>query len=173
MWNWLTLENARVFAGPFATVVAAGVAAYFARAQWRVAERQTGIAHDKLKFDLFSKRYSIYAAAKQLIEYVVQLREDTPIDAKFVRERYVALDEARFFFDADIRSLLTQIHRECELFMETLGKRRNMNNNDHNLWIETTEQLAKHSKNLHQIYETLPQRFENGLAFGQLTSCGH
>jgi hypothetical protein len=76
MWNWVTWENARAFAGPAATVIASIVAAVFAAAQWRVANAQKDIAYDKLKFDLFEKRYAIYVAAKDLLEYILQRKAE-------------------------------------------------------------------------------------------------
>ncbi len=81
---WLDLLKA--FAGPIATVIAsitaAGVAIRFgvvqariarnqatiAAAQKDIAEAQLKIAFDKLKHDLFDKRYEIYLAAKGVIE---------------------------------------------------------------------------------------------------------
>jgi hypothetical protein len=64
------------FAGPIATTVAAAVAAwinfYFNRMQVRITATQADIALEKLKLDLFDKRYVIYSAAKHLIEYLLQ-----------------------------------------------------------------------------------------------------
>jgi hypothetical protein len=75
-------EFAKTFAGPTAVFVAscAGILityllginqARIARRQAEVAEAQREIAYDKLKHDLFDKRYEIYQAAKQLIEKVL------------------------------------------------------------------------------------------------------
>jgi hypothetical protein len=43
------------------------VAAYFARQQWRTAQRQAETAIDQLRFNLFEKRYAIYEEVKRLI----------------------------------------------------------------------------------------------------------
>jgi hypothetical protein len=70
------------FAGPIATIVAASAAffvtVYFnqrqagiAAAQKDIAAAQRDIAVDKLKHDLFDRRYDIYSAAKRLIEHYI------------------------------------------------------------------------------------------------------
>jgi hypothetical protein len=52
------------FAGPIATIVAAvaaiSVTAYFARHQKNIASNQAFLAREKLRFDLFEKRYEIF-----------------------------------------------------------------------------------------------------------------
>ena len=98
------MELAKAFAGPVATILASltavGVTAYFARKQMQIAASQAAtaaaqaataagqkeiarsqrdIAHDRLKYDLFEKRYEIYLAAKKLIEYVSDIRNATTV----------------------------------------------------------------------------------------------
>ena len=62
-------EILKDFAGPVVTLIAASVAGtitfVLARIQARIAKSQRDIALDKLKFDLFQKRYEIYEASKQ------------------------------------------------------------------------------------------------------------
>jgi hypothetical protein len=81
------LDLLKTFAGPLATVIASvtagGVAVWFGRVQADIARRQAAtaaaqkdIAYDKLKHDLFDKRYEIYQAAKAVIEAVIGKRSD-------------------------------------------------------------------------------------------------
>jgi hypothetical protein len=79
------------------------------------------------------------------------------------------LDEARFFFDTNIQSLLKKIHDECELFLLKLGERGNVNVDDQQQWSNLAEELAAQNKKLRDLYASLPQRFENALAFKQVT----
>ena len=109
----LTGSARRTGAAPFATLVAATVVAYFARAQARIAQSQRDIALDKLKFDLIERRYAIYMAAKELLEYAANV-SDERIDSNKVRTLYVTLDEARFYFPPDIIEFLSTIHSSCE-----------------------------------------------------------
>jgi hypothetical protein len=71
-------DFAKDFAGPIATIVAAAAAlavtAFFNRRQTAIASTQRDIAAaqrdiaaDRLKVDLFEKRYEIYLAAKALL----------------------------------------------------------------------------------------------------------
>jgi hypothetical protein len=80
------------FAGPGATVIASGVAAwitwYFASWQAATASRAVDIAHDRLRFDLFGKRYEIYEAARKAIE-----KMPDELNAIFLNFK-----ESRFFF---------------------------------------------------------------------------
>jgi hypothetical protein len=70
MVDWF--EFSKTFAGPIATVFAAAAAVFFTwrlgKAQVRIAQSQRDIAFDKLKYDLFDKRYEIYQTAKAIIE---------------------------------------------------------------------------------------------------------
>src|SRR5882757_8053862 len=100
-----TYDVLKDFAGPVATVIAAAsalaVTAYFnfrqaaiATAQLKIAATQRDIASDKLKHDLFEKRYEIYDAAKSLMRIASRyayekVPPETVIDLK------VKLDEAR------------------------------------------------------------------------------
>ncbi len=73
MTAWLTAhyDVIKDFAAPVVTLIAAVIAGLitltFSRAQTRVSRSQRDIALDRLKFDLFEKRYAIYDAAKSLL----------------------------------------------------------------------------------------------------------
>jgi hypothetical protein len=113
------------FAGPIATTVAAFVAAgitfFFNRAQTRIARLQADVAIERLNFDLFEKRYALYTAAKQLIEYLSLQREYEQIDHEKVRSIYVSLDESRFFLPEGAREFLAELHRASEEFVAALA----------------------------------------------------
>ena len=104
----LSRKILETFASPVATIIAAGAAVWvaykfgsiqagIAREQAETAKVQKDIAYDRLKYDLFEKRYEVYDAAKRLIEAIFA---KTPIDVADpkIRELRLKLDEARFFF---------------------------------------------------------------------------
>lgn len=157
----------RTLAGPLATVFAACVATYFAYAQVQVAKIQTDIANDKLKVDLFERRYAIYKAAKALIEYVM-LNLNGRIDSQVIRDRYVELDESRFFFDRHIQKVLDEVNKECDRFLVMTQERKQINSDDIALWQKTAEDCAKQQLKLNALYRSLPEAFENALAFRHL-----
>ena len=161
MPEWINV--ARDFAGPFATVLASCVAAYFARAQVQVAKTQTNIANDKLKFDLYERRYAIYKATKDLIEYV-RLNCNGYTDPNIIRSMYIKLDESRFFFDCDIRKVLDEVHDECENLLKAIEERR------HGAvrWEGTAENVVRPQQKLNALYGSLPEAFEKALAFRHL-----
>jgi hypothetical protein len=170
MGDWITIENARAFVGPVATVIASIVAAVFATAQWCVAKAQKDIAYDKLKLELFEKRYAIYEAAKELIEYILQGKGGRVEDVAFMRKHYITLDEARFFFDPEIQTLLTNVHEECEGYLVTVAERDMLNPEvDPKAWREMGEKVANQRAKLREMAESLPKYFENALAFKQAT----
>lgn len=122
--NWL--EFFEKFAGPIATVIAslsaAAVAITFGRLQAKIARAQAAtveaqkdiaqanldIAFDKLKYDLFARRYEIYIAAKQLIETIFNQSPINVADPK-IKELRIKVDEARFFFPPDTRAFCEQL----------------------------------------------------------------
>ena len=171
--SWLTLV--KDFAGPVATLLAAGVATLiaflFGRIQARVAKTQAAIALDKLKFDLFEKRYAVYMAAKQLIEYVIMQHDIDNVDSAKVRALYIKIDEARFFFDADVRSFLKQITDASESLLAAMGARQRLGNPPNDTeWKTFTEILSASTTALNTRYAELPGKFEESLAFRQVTN---
>jgi hypothetical protein len=165
MWDWLTIENVRAF-GP--TAIASLVAAVFAVAQWHVAKAQKDIAYDKLKLELFPKRYAVYVAAKDLIEYILQGGKEGNLD--FIRKHYIALDEARFFFEPEIQDLLENVHGECEGYFVTVAEKDMMNpEDDPKAWSEMAGKAVNHRAKLREMGEGLRKSFENALAFKQVT----
>jgi hypothetical protein len=87
------------FAGPIATVCAAGAAVFvtihFNGKQMQIAETQKNIALDKLKWDAHEERYKIYSEARELISYVSQQHDFEKIDNQKIRDLRVKIDEAR------------------------------------------------------------------------------
>jgi hypothetical protein len=64
-----TYDILKDFAGPVAAIVGAFAASMVAwslgRPQWRIAASQRDITLDKLKFDLFQRRYGVYQVARK------------------------------------------------------------------------------------------------------------
>jgi hypothetical protein len=112
-WFYSHYDVLKDFAGPavtmFAPLVAASITWFFARAQYRVAATQKNIALDKLKFDVFERRYQVYGAAKELCQLL--LRKENVENAEFDRmyALFVTLDEARFYFDPSIIKVLEDL----------------------------------------------------------------
>jgi len=77
------------------TLLAAGAAGFitytFARIQARIAQSQRDIALDKLKFDLFERRYEIYQATKVLLEYMPFVTDLEKLDVTKVRALSVTI----------------------------------------------------------------------------------
>src|SRR3982074_116545 len=114
------------FAGPIATAIAAATAAWitfrFNSRQTRIAESQTEIALDKLKVDVHKERYEIFCAAKSLVETIGAQHDLERINPATIRAFYVKIDEARFFFESDIRKFLDDLHDQCEKVFEAQAK---------------------------------------------------
>jgi hypothetical protein len=142
----------------FAALVAASITGFFAYVQYRLAISQKNIAFDKLKLDVFEHRYKIYSAAKELCELI--LRKGDVENAEFDRmyALFVALDEARFYFDPSIRKVLEDLilfarhyyHRHVPDVRIVLA-------NDALAWAK-----------LDRIYRALPEQFERALGFVEL-----
>ena len=157
------------FGSVIATILAASVAAWISvrlgRNQAAIAKSQADIALDKLKFDLFEMRYSIYSSLKELIEYTSFVHDVEKIDAGRVRKLYVKLDEARFFFDSGVIAFIAKVCAAAEAYFNLLGARANVNIDDATAWSTIAEQLSACSSQLRQLYATAPAAFETSLKF--------
>jgi hypothetical protein len=178
------LEILKTFASPIATIIAATAAVWVtykfgsiqaslakqqaqtAGVQKDIAESQRNIAYDRLKYDLFEKRYEVYDAAKRLIEAIFA---KTPIDVAdlTIRKLRLKLDEARFFFPTDTRTFCEYIEQQTYEVLtvshalqrvgESYGDRETLQ-----------EKQTKAEIELAKLYEQLPKMFERDLGFEQL-----
>jgi hypothetical protein len=92
------------------------------------------------------------------------------LDATKVRALSVTMDEARFYFPPEICTFLHDTRARCETFSEHLRQRDLINIDDSQKWSEMAETLAKDQQVLRITYASLPQIFEETLAFKQLTT---
>ena len=185
----IDLELVKALAGPVATIIASftavGVTFYFGRrqvqiaasqaataaAQKEIAKSQRDIAYDRLKYDLFEKRYEIYLAAKKLIEYASQPKKPGDVFEQSALQLKVKLIEARFFYPpteaalfANIAQLTAKHHIASTTYFAADGSSETK---------AEVEKIATESKEqLLQIYEQLPDLLKGELGFAQLTSSG-
>jgi hypothetical protein len=139
-----------------------------AQAQRQIAESQRDIAFDKLKHDLFDKRYEIYQAAKAIIEAI--LKDDTAILAldPELKKLRVKLGEARFFFPSDIQALCEDIEKEANVYFSASLAVSGFSEN-HPKHHEYRETQTKAVEALDGIYQELAQRFERDLSFATIS----
>jgi molybdopterin converting factor small subunit len=176
MTDCLSLETARSFAGPLATVFASLVAAGFAFAQYRVAKAQKDIAKsqsdialEKLKSDLFGKRYEIYVTTKKLLERIINNACFEKQDSMFIRDSFIKMDEARFFFGVRIRWYLSQIEKTCNELFNLHAERNICNVDDRERWSGLADSLADKDALLQKFLRELPAKFEDELSFKKIT----
>jgi hypothetical protein len=181
------IELARTFAGPVATILAAGTATWItyrlgrnqvriaaaqaatAEAQKEIAKSQRDIAYDKLKWDLFEKRYEIYSVAGELIDHINSTTFDRQPGGLKIVGMIRKLEEARFFFPVEQASIFAAISKVVEQH-EIAISNRNLNQDNEQIRIAAGERAAAASDALAKFRVRLPQLMENELGFAQLTS---
>jgi hypothetical protein len=103
------------FAGPLATIFAAlaavGVTAYFAWHQKQIAKRQVDISGEKLRHNLYQKRYRIFDAARKLL-CEVAVHRSAPDDD--LRAFVIGTGDAVFLFNDDLSSYLEEIRDRAQ-----------------------------------------------------------
>jgi hypothetical protein len=181
------LELARAFAGPITTfiasVTAVGVTAYFASKQVKIAaaqaataasqseiaQAQRDIAYDKLKWDLFGKRYEIYSVARDLIEHINSTTFDRPPGGSKIVGMLTKLDEARFFFPPQETLIFAHIDQLVQEHEATVSI-RHLTPAGEQMPIEAADRAAQASDILGKLRGLLPKLMERELGFAQLTS---
>jgi hypothetical protein len=181
------LELASTFAGPSATIIASVTAvvvtAYFgskqvkiaaaqaatAASQKEIAQAQRDIAYDKLKWDLFGKRYEIYSVARDLIEHINSTTFERPPGGSKVVGMLIKLDEARFFFPPQEALIFAQIDKLVQVH-EAAVSIRHLTPVGEQMPIEAGERAAQASDALGKLRVQLPKLMEKELGFAQLTS---
>jgi hypothetical protein len=172
-------DFAKDYGSPMATIIASGAALIvtfcfnrrqldIAAAQKEIAHSQRNIARDKLKYDLFTKRYEIYETARSVIEYV----SHQPFDGRQIEPKFILmlgkLDECAFFFP----------QKEVELFLKIrhLAERHEIarigasTDKDEKVRYENSAAAGEALKELVKIYNRLLGLLKDELGFAQLTS---
>jgi hypothetical protein len=174
------LDIARALASPLATVVGAGAAVYvtwsIGKAQVRIAEAQAqtaraqrDIAFDKLKHDLFERRYEIYTAAKGIMECVIRTGTERPIDDLELLAMRIKLDEGRFFFPPKPVALfetidqLTMQHEVARMSLER-------DNDNDAIRVRQGDAMGDAIAKLSEIHRQFPKLMQAEMEFSQLTA---
>ena len=140
---------------------------FFNAAQKRIAQTQADVAIEKLKVDLFDKRYSIYLSAKQLIEHLAAQTELEKVDHGKVRSLFVTLDEGRFFLPEGVRKFLDELHQTSNRLLKVLGERSNLSLDDQEAWSSTADKASALTVKLLEICSAY-RTFEEALAFKEI-----
>jgi hypothetical protein len=114
MWDWIHVHREDLQAlGPLSTIIAAFTAAMVASVigigQLRIAQAQKEIAHDKLKLDLYGRRYAVYRAAFELSLALRPSSKRIPYEA-FPDLQYT-LQGAKFLFPDNVVDLTERIRK--------------------------------------------------------------
>jgi hypothetical protein len=166
-------------AGPVATVVAACAAVFvtyrlgtrqlaIAQNQATIASAQRDLAYERLKYDLFEKRYEIYLTARLAIEKITQHGTERPIQDMELLAQRIKLDEARFFFPPKTVSLIETIDKLVTSH-EVARMSWDRFNDEDGVRLSEGEKMATAIDLLLKIYRKLPELFEAELGFALLT----
>jgi hypothetical protein len=109
-------EYVRALGTPFAAIVFGAIAAWIAYRQWEIT------AH-RYRFDLFDRRYKVYAAVQDLFGEL--MREDK-ISREIFSRFAVAANEAQFLFGDDIDLYL---HKLTDTLFEKQSQDRKFSRN--------------------------------------------
>lgn len=139
--HWTTYLQAT--ATPVIALIAAGIAATIQYRQWQTAKTAAETAKNKLKFDLFEKRFAVYQAAAQMI---VMFSEDKPADTNMVKERLSKMAGSEYLFSPAVYRYI-----QDELFVHinnsmSLQRDRNEHRNDDERFKQYTEQRREECK---------------------------
>jgi hypothetical protein len=98
------------------TVLVASFAAYVAYQQYRVGR-------EKLKLDLFEKRFSVFSATRHILS---RISSEGSMPPEVVFKFRTAVSEASFLFDSDISNYLNEIDK-CALRLWVIDEKLKTN----------------------------------------------
>jgi hypothetical protein len=166
-----------VWGGPVATIIAsftaAGVAVTFGYFQYRlgvaqkeIARSQKDIAHERLKSDLFDRRYKIYAAMRDASLHCIRKAHNSEWSA--VIQITEEVETCVFIFGDSIsdwmlesREVILRFALECEI----------LRNTPQELW-EYQEVLKNHRKGqraVADIFYSLPKKLRGEMGINAIT----
>ncbi len=97
------------------TLVAIAVALIAFR-QYHVAKEQKRVAHEKLRLDLFDRRYEVFELTLAMVASMIdglQSTESIRANLKVDSDFHVAIARARFLFGDDVTSYMNEVSRRC------------------------------------------------------------
>ena len=134
----------------------------FGKAQSETARSQRDIAFDKLKVDLFDRRYRIYTAARNVIEAIFNRLDEDEL-SNIVLQESATLNEAVFFFSKEgreeVERILYMVERYFEYRKNSYGESGDVERDARMTLRELTE-----------IYNHLHIVFSEEIGFRQLTT---
>jgi hypothetical protein len=95
----LWVQYAQALGPGLVAIVAACIAGYIAWKQWKTA-------HERLRFDMYQKRFGVYAAAQRLINMTMITGQLTAED---LGNFYDGIRGAEFLFDGDTKAFVHKI----------------------------------------------------------------
>ncbi len=163
-------QLAKDFAGPAATCVAA-VAATFVTwkinaAQRDIAQSQRDIAFDRLKFDLFEKRYDLNDIVRRLFESLGRCA-DPANDADINMMRFRIRTEPRYFFPPDVARKFGDFERIVQQYLQAQVTRDQYDQRDQERLREASK-MTEASMQMLDLLEEIHKAMGNELAFAQL-----
>lgn len=167
--------TAASFAGPIATVIAAGVAAWFAwrlgtgqldiaRQQAETAKQQAELAAVRLQHDLFDRRFSIYEVTVNLLLEAVR-QKNIPDDV--YRAFVLGKEQAVFLLDHEIISYLSIVQERSTRLIaisDTLSEPAATSDDERKRLIDERAELRIWCV---EQFQTLVQSFTPALALDQ------
>lgn len=170
MWSWIHEHSGDLAAlGPIATIVASFIAVcvttILGTAQFAIARSQRDLARDKLKLDLFERRFAVYQAAKSLSN---TLRPNSTKRIEYERfdEWSATLTEARYLFSSSVVALAQKIIDLAFEWERNLEVIDGMDEETLDILRRRQEAISKEMSGLHLFVEGV---FDPELAYKELT----
>ena len=95
---------------PIGMFVVGLTVAYVARQQWLIARQQAEVARNKLRLDLFDRRYRVFEAART---FLLAIASETPFDNSHVFAFDAGISDREFLFGSDVVDYLKEIKKRA------------------------------------------------------------
>jgi hypothetical protein len=160
----------QAFLGPAATVAAAVVAAWIT---YRIQGGQLRTARDKLKLDLFERRYRTFDVVLDTLSEVVRAGEPTWEQLRVLHNQVL---EARFLFKEPLVDWLRSIETQAEDLLRSAEKVTRLSENDRRSPQEQArlerflDEAEPRKQFLRQALQELERRFAPYLSFAHVAS---
>jgi len=108
----------------FMTLFIAGFASYIAYQQYILKKQLVKLDSQKIKFELYEKRYRIYYETKSILH---KINQNAKIDLIELRDFRFKTDERIFLFESDINELIEEIKTKAIELNHSTDKLKDLN----------------------------------------------
>lgn len=167
LWEWIKCTSKfGDFITAFASIASLSASAVVAYFGYQISNAQKNIAKEKLKLDLFDRRYDLFKKIRHDFKLIMRTYNPNIIDHdKFADEMYICLQDIFFLLGEEAHDELHKIYKELECFFIEKRDLRDSESDQGDIPNDGENKKYLLLKKMEENQERLPKIFAKYMSF--------